>query len=58
MEWTALSQHQFQVKDPTILFHHKCLCICERNSEGDRYGVDSTLSNTTFQSRANKCIPS
>ena len=24
------------------------LCICEHNSEGDRYGVDSSLSNATF----------
>ena len=30
---------------PTTLQHHKCLCICENNSEEDRigYAVDSSL---------------
>ena len=49
MEWIPLSPTLLSNQGPTSVYQHKCLCISEHNSEGDRYGIGSTLSDTTFQ---------
>ena len=47
----TLSNTTFQIKDSRSIYQHKCLCICEHKSEGDRYGVGLHSLNTTFQLR-------